>query len=140
MFYYSVFKHYNKENKAIYSFNAKIEKNSIVVIPNGLKVDVAKVEEEVDAYTAMSENPNGIEPIICVLDLKEFNKRNEDKFKAYQIEQIMEEKMDIIKRLESYRKIAEKNSEFKEIFLEYERLKSGGTNTVNRTSYEDDWK
>lgn len=125
MFYYEVQKNYDEERIGIYSSEEKVEKNSIVIIPQGMRVEIGKVNKELDAYTAMSQSDCRIEPLVCVLDLTEFNRRNEEKIKAFQIEQIMEEKMDIIKRLEAYRKVAEKNSEFKELFLEYERMKEG---------------
>lgn len=125
MFYYEVQKNYDEERIGIYSSEEKVEKNSIVIIPQGMRVEIGKVIKELDAYTAMSQSDCRIEPLVCVLDLTEFNRRNEEKIKAFQIEQIMEEKMDIIKRLEAYRKVAEKNSEFKELFLEYERMKEG---------------
>lgn len=125
MFYYEVQKNYDEERIGIYSSEEKVEKNSIVIIPQGMRLEIGKVIKELDAYTAMSQSDCRIEPLVCVLDLTEFNRRNEEKIKAFQIEQIMEEKMDIIKRLEAYRKVAEKNSEFKELFLEYERMKEG---------------
>ena len=123
MNYYLMNINYNESNQYIFSTNddIKLKKHDVVVIPDGYRVQVASVVKEVDAYEALSQDYR-IESIITVLDLTEFKKKINNRIKAVQIEEIMQEKMDEIKKLENYRKVADKHPEFRKFFEAYEEL------------------
>ena len=95
MNYYLMNINYNESNQYIFSTNdnIKLKKHDVVVIPDGYRVQVACVVKEVDAYEALSQDYR-IESIITVLDLTEFKKKINNRIKAVQIEEIMQEKMD----------------------------------------------
>jgi len=123
MKYYITNINYNENYPVVFSANDSIilKKKDVVVVPAGEHVQVAEVIKEISAYKALSEY-NGIETIVCKLDLTEFNRKNAERIKLRQIEEIMEEKVEQIKKMESYRKLAEKSHEFKELFKTYEEL------------------
>jgi len=123
MNYYLMNINYNESNQYIFSTNdnIKLKKHDVVIVPDGYRVQVASVVKEVDGYEALSQDYR-IESIITVLDLTEFKKKINNRIKAVQIEEIMQEKMDEIKKLENYRKVADKHPEFRKFFEAYEEL------------------
>ena len=123
MNYYLMNINYSDSYQAIFSTNdnIKLKRNDVVIVPDGFRVQVAVVVKEVDGYEALSQDYR-IESIITTVDLTEFKKKINNQIKARQIEEIMEEKMDEIKKLESYRKVADKHPEFKRFFEAYEEL------------------
>ena len=123
MKYYISKINFNENYPVVFSANDSIilKKKDVVVVPAGEHVQVAEVIKEISAYKALSEY-DGIETIVCKLDLTEFNRKNAERIKLRQIEEIMEEKVEQIKKMESYRKLAEKSPEFKELFKTYEEL------------------
>ena len=123
MNYYLMNINYNESNQYIFSTNdnIKLKKHDVVIVPDGYRVQVASVVKEVDGYEALSQDYR-IESIITVLDLTEFKKKINNRIKAVQIEEIMQEKMDETKKLENYRKVADKHPEFRKFFEAYEEL------------------
>ena len=123
MNYYLMNINYSDSCQAIFSTNdnIKLKRNDVVIVPDGCRVQFAVVVKEVDGYEALSQDYR-IESIITTVDLTEFKKKINNQIKARQIEEIMEEKMDEIKKLESYRKVADKHPEFKRFFEAYEEL------------------
>ena len=130
MNYYLVHKDYDENSEVICSSNEKLEKGDVVVIPIGYRVTVALVVKELDVYEAMSRAYNRIREIVDVVEMTEFKKKLENEMMASQIEEIMEEKVDELKRIDSYRRIADKNPEFKELFDKYQSLKKNNTSTL----------
>ena len=127
MNYYLVHKDYDENSEVICSSNEKLEKGDVVVIPIGYRVTVALVVKELDVYEAMSRAYNRIREIVDVVEMTEFKKKLENEMMASQIEEIMEEKVDELKRIDSYRRIADKNPEFKELFDKYQSLKKSSS-------------
>ena len=127
MNYYLVHKDYDENSEVICSSNEKLEKGDVVVIPIGYRVTVAIVAKELDVYEAMSRAYNRIREIVDVVEMTEFKKKLENEMMASQIEEIMEEKVDELKRIDSYRRIADKNPEFKELFDKYQSLKKSSS-------------
>ena len=127
MNYYLVHKDYDENSEVICSSNEKLEKGDVVVIPIGYRVTVALVVKELDVYEAMSRAYNRIREIVDVVEMTEFKKKLENEMMASQIEEIMEEKVDELKRIDSYRRIADKNPEFKELFDKYQSLKKSNS-------------
>lgn len=123
MNYYLMNINYNESNQYIFSTNdnIKLKKHDVVIVPDGYRVQVATVVKEVDGYEALSQDYR-IESIITTVDLTEFKKKINNRIKAVQIEEIMQEKMDEIKKLENYRKVADKHPEFRKFFEAYEEL------------------
>ena len=123
MNYYLMNINYSNSRQAIFSTNdnIKLKRNDVDIVLDGFRVQVAVVVKEVDGYEALSQDYR-IESIITTVDLTEFKKKINNQIKARQIEEIMEEKMDEIKKLESYRKVADKHPEFKRFFEAYEEL------------------
>ena len=87
MKYYITNINYNENYPVVFSANDSIilKKKDVVVVPAGEHVQIAEVVKEISAYKALSEY-DGIETIVCKLDLTEFNRKNAERIKMRQIE------------------------------------------------------
>lgn len=121
MMYFKVREYENDfPNARVFSSNAPIEKESTVVIPDSYGVPItAIVVEKVEEYIALS-NDYEVEPIICVVDMKEYKKRLSDKNKKALVLKKMQDKMGEVKLIESLKKYAEKDDSMRALFKEYE--------------------
>ena len=121
MFYYRVKEFENEfESAEIFSTEKRLEKESVVVIPNGYgEPCTAIIVEKVEEYVALSSNYE-VEPIICVVDMKSYTERLNAKNKRALVLNKMQEMSSEIKLIESLKKLAEKDDTMRSLLKEYE--------------------
>lgn len=120
MYYYKM-NSYDKEILGkIYSSETKLEKEQVVVISDSYDCPVtAYTTERVEEYVALASDYE-VEPIITIVDLKEYKKRIEAKNKRALVLKKMQEKMSEVKLIESLKKCAEKDDEMRALFKEFQ--------------------
>ena len=134
MFYYEVKDVAREEIIGIVSSESKLEKKTMVVVPDDYgNVVTATIERPVKTIEALSTGYD-LEEIICTVDITKWKAGNLAKVKKAQLKRIMNEKMDEIKNRELLEKFANKDNDFKDLLKEYDSL---GSDLVEEESEEE---
>lgn len=134
MFYFKV-KEYEceYENSRVYCHTARLEKNSVVVIPDGYgEPCTASIVEKVEEYVALASDFE-VEPIICVVDMKAYRERLASRNKRAMVLKKMQDMSSEIKLIENLKKLAEKDDTMRSLLKEYE-----STIPSNEKSFEEE--
>lgn len=119
--YYRFMLNYDEDETEVYSTDLEMKKGDVAVLPGGddsfcIGVVMGPVSEFF-ALTACQP----VEEIVCAVNMVEFRARRDAEIKRMQIQQIMNRKMDEIKTMDTLKKYADKDSDFKRLFDLYQK-------------------
>lgn len=138
-FYYEATHHIPYEEDG-YSFlcvsNNELQKNDYVIVHlhDDIGFALAVITKRISEVDALTQRVKLI-PIIQHADkVKQFESKLNDEIKMNSLLLDLEEKAKRVKTIETYRKLAAQNSEFKEMFSVYEKLLNSTNSTTEDTS------
>lgn len=119
--YYRFEINYDEDTTVIYSSAEPLRKGDLAVVPlYGERFSVATVKEPVSALYALT-NCADIDDIICTVNVSEYLNRQRVLAERMQIEKVMNMKMSELKTLDTLKKFADKDSDFKALFDMYQK-------------------
>ena len=120
-------KHYYKfsinyeDEYAIHSVNQELKKGDVTVIPvYADEFAIGTVVEPISELKALTECGE-VEDVITVVNTKPYTDKQKARIKRHQLHSLMKERLDEFKEIDTFRKIAEKDTKFRALYEAYQK-------------------
>ena len=136
-YYYNVALNYDEYDLAVYSTTKSLKKGDLVIVDDyNNRLVIGEIDSEISELKAITEHTE-IAEIYSIIDTKAWQDNLKKRIERVQIERIMDRKMNELKALDTLKKFADKDGEFKVLFERYQATFNENTLT-DETVLEDE--
>ena len=119
--YYRFILNYDEDETRIFISPKELKKDDVAVVHSyGKQFAIGTVVEPISELKALTECGE-VEDVITVVNTKPYTDKQKARIKRHQLHSLMKERLDEFKEIDTFRKIAEKDTKFRALYEAYQK-------------------